>query len=41
MCQCHGFRFDLATGGVISGPATTPRHNYEVQEVDGSIQIRA
>jgi 3-phenylpropionate/trans-cinnamate dioxygenase ferredoxin component len=27
MCQCHGSRFDLTTGGVINGPATdrTPR----------------
>ena len=41
MCQCHGSRFDIATGAVISGPATEPLDVYEVQEVEGRIQIRA
>ena len=41
MCQCHGSRFDITRGAVINGPATEPLHVYEVQEVDGSIQIRA
>lgn len=41
MCQCHGSRFDLATGAVIDGPATKALDVYEVQEVEGSIQIRA
>ena len=41
MCQCHGSRFDLTTGAVINGPATEALNVYEVQEVDGSIQIRA
>jgi 3-phenylpropionate/trans-cinnamate dioxygenase ferredoxin subunit len=41
MCQCHGSRFDIATGAVINGPATDALTMYEVQEVDGSIQIRA
>jgi len=41
MCQCHGSRFDIATGAVIRGPATEPLHVYEVQEVEGSIQVRA
>jgi 3-phenylpropionate/trans-cinnamate dioxygenase ferredoxin component len=41
MCQCHGSRFDVTTGAVISGPATDALHMYEVQEVEGSIQIRA
>jgi 3-phenylpropionate/trans-cinnamate dioxygenase ferredoxin subunit len=41
MCQCHGSRFDVATGAVINGPATDALHVYEVQEVDGSIQVRA
>jgi 3-phenylpropionate/trans-cinnamate dioxygenase ferredoxin subunit len=40
MCQCHGSRFDSATGAVINGPATEALHVYEVQEVEGSIQIR-
>jgi 3-phenylpropionate/trans-cinnamate dioxygenase ferredoxin component len=41
MCQCHGSRFDIATGAVISGPATQALHVREVQEVEGTIQIRA
>ena len=41
MCQCHGSRFDITTGAVINGPATEALHVYEVQEVDGDIQIRA
>jgi 3-phenylpropionate/trans-cinnamate dioxygenase ferredoxin subunit len=41
MCQCHGSMFDIATGAVISGPATQALTVYEVQEADGSIQLRA
>jgi 3-phenylpropionate/trans-cinnamate dioxygenase ferredoxin component len=41
MCQCHGSRFDITTGAVINGPATEALNTYEVQEADGSIQIRA
>jgi nitrite reductase/ring-hydroxylating ferredoxin subunit len=41
MCQCHGSRFDITTGAVIDGPATQALNVYEVQEVDGRIQIRA
>jgi 3-phenylpropionate/trans-cinnamate dioxygenase ferredoxin component len=41
MCQCHGSRFDVSTGAVIHGPATDALHMYEVQDVDGSIQVRA
>jgi 3-phenylpropionate/trans-cinnamate dioxygenase ferredoxin component len=41
MCQCHGSRFDITTGAVINGPATEALHVYEVQEVAGSIQLRA
>jgi nitrite reductase/ring-hydroxylating ferredoxin subunit len=40
MCQCHGSRFDIKTGAVINGPATEALNVYEVQEVDGGIQIR-
>ena len=41
MCQCHGSRFDITTGAVINGPATKALPVYEVQDVDGGIQIRA
>jgi 3-phenylpropionate/trans-cinnamate dioxygenase ferredoxin component len=41
MCQCHGSRFDIATGAVVNGPATHALHVYEVQEVDNDIRVRA
>jgi len=41
MCQCHGSRFDITTGAVINGPATEALNVYEVQEVGGSLHIRA
>lgn len=41
MCQCHGSRFDIASGAVTNGPATEPLNGYQVQEVNGDIQIRA
>jgi len=40
MCQCHGSRFDIATGAVINGPAAQALKVYEVQEIEGSIQVR-
>ena len=41
MCQCHGSRFDIATGAVINGPATRSLNVYETREIEGNIQIRA
>ncbi len=41
LCQCHGSRFDIMTGGVINGPATEALTVYEVQEIDGQVQVRA
>lgn len=40
MCQCHGSRFDIGTGAVVNGPATLPLTTYEVEAVDGSVQVR-
>ena len=40
MCQCHGSRVDITTGGVINGPATQALTVYEVREADGDVQIR-
>jgi 3-phenylpropionate/trans-cinnamate dioxygenase ferredoxin subunit len=39
--QCHGSEFDVATGAVLSGPASRPLNAYDVQVIDGSIRIRA
>jgi 3-phenylpropionate/trans-cinnamate dioxygenase ferredoxin component len=39
MCQCHGSRFDIPTGAVISGPATDVLAVYEVTEIDGAVQL--
>jgi 3-phenylpropionate/trans-cinnamate dioxygenase ferredoxin component len=41
MCQCHGSRFDIGTGAVLNGPANRALNVYEVQEVGGSVRIRA
>jgi 3-phenylpropionate/trans-cinnamate dioxygenase ferredoxin subunit len=41
MCQCHGSRFDIASGTVVNGPATEGLKTHEVQEVGGDIRIRA
>ena len=40
MCQCHGSRFDITTGAVIDGPAVYALKVYDVQEVDGAVQIQ-
>ena len=39
MCQCHGSRFNISTGAVINGPASSALNAYQVREIDGSIQI--
>lgn len=41
MCQCHGSQFDVTSGAVVRGPATTPLDVFEVREEDGEIQVQA
>jgi 3-phenylpropionate/trans-cinnamate dioxygenase ferredoxin component len=41
MCQCHGSMFDITTGAVVNGPATEALKVYEVQEINGSVHVRA
>jgi 3-phenylpropionate/trans-cinnamate dioxygenase ferredoxin component len=40
MCQCHGSRFDIATGAVVAGPANRQMPVYEAREADGDVQVR-
>jgi nitrite reductase/ring-hydroxylating ferredoxin subunit/uncharacterized membrane protein len=40
VCPCHGSRFRLDDGQVVSGPATTPEPVYEVRVRDGRIEVR-
>jgi nitrite reductase/ring-hydroxylating ferredoxin subunit len=40
MCQCHGSRFDITTGAVINGPATTALKRYTVREEEGTVRIQ-
>jgi nitrite reductase/ring-hydroxylating ferredoxin subunit len=41
MCQCHGAWFDITCGAVVNGPASDALNVYEVQEIEGHVQIRA
>jgi nitrite reductase/ring-hydroxylating ferredoxin subunit len=40
MCQCHGSRFEITTGAVVSGPATRDLTIHDVREIDGDVHIR-
>lgn len=40
VCYCHSAAFDIRTGAVLSGPATEPIRVYELQDVDGALQVR-
>jgi nitrite reductase/ring-hydroxylating ferredoxin subunit len=39
-CPAHGSMFDLETGRVIRGPATTPIEAFETRVVDGMIELK-
>jgi nitrite reductase/ring-hydroxylating ferredoxin subunit len=41
MCQCHGSRYDIRTGAVISRPAIDPLRTYATEEVDGHVRVLA
>ena len=36
-CNCHGSRFALADGAVVTGPATVPLPPRQVQVADGTV----
>jgi nitrite reductase/ring-hydroxylating ferredoxin subunit len=38
-CQCHGSAFDLATGSVLSGPATRGLTTYPARSVAGRLRV--
>jgi|SRR5450755_4123222 len=40
MSQCDGSQFEVTSGRVLRGPATTPLKLYEVDEQNGKIQLR-
>ena len=41
MCQCHGSRFDIATGAVIDGPSKKPLNVYDVKEISELLGLAA
>lgn len=38
-CTKHGARFDIRTGEVTAPPAVVPVKRYQVQVVDGEVQL--
>jgi 3-phenylpropionate/trans-cinnamate dioxygenase ferredoxin component len=40
MCQCHGSRFDIATGAVVDGPAARALNVHEAREAGGTLLVR-
>jgi len=39
-CPCHGGRYDVMSGEVVSGPPPEPVDIFEVVEEDGELRIR-
>jgi nitrite reductase/ring-hydroxylating ferredoxin subunit/uncharacterized membrane protein len=40
VCGCHGSRFELRTGAVKQGPATTPQPAFAVRMQDQRVEVR-
>ncbi|MFV0259593.1 MAG: Rieske (2Fe-2S) protein [Acidimicrobiales bacterium] len=40
MCQCGGCTFDVTSGAVLRGPASSPLRTYPVREQDGTVEIQ-
>ena len=40
VCACHGSQFDLQTGALRRGPATSAQPAFEVRERDGALEVR-
>jgi len=38
-CACHGSQFDVTTGAVVNGPATTPVRSIASQVVGDEVQV--
>ena len=38
-CGCHGSRFDMKTGQVLHGPATTPIAVFQARDEGGDLQV--
>jgi nitrite reductase/ring-hydroxylating ferredoxin subunit/uncharacterized membrane protein len=39
-CACHGSAYRLRDGAVVHGPSPFPQPTYDVQRVDGQVQVR-
>jgi nitrite reductase/ring-hydroxylating ferredoxin subunit/uncharacterized membrane protein len=39
-CPWHGSRFHLSDGSVARGPATAPQPAFEVQTIEGNVEVR-
>jgi nitrite reductase/ring-hydroxylating ferredoxin subunit/uncharacterized membrane protein len=40
VCACHGSRFDLRSGAVLGGPATSAQPAFQVRVQDGRVEVR-
>jgi Rieske Fe-S protein len=38
-CPCHGSRFKITNGAVVTGPATTPLPEKQIEIVDGKVVV--